>query len=98
MSQACRLVIPGKGAMIAVGLGEDDVIQYINKITSGVISVACVNSPVSTTVSGKSLSVFSPTTRKVLGPEVLGHTINALRSYGRCTDLDILITRRRISY
>ncbi|CZR61454.1 related to polyketide synthase [Phialocephala subalpina] len=52
MSQACRRVIPGKGAMIAVGLGEEDVMQYINKTTSGVIAVACVNSPISTTISG----------------------------------------------
>lgn len=52
MSQACKRVISGTGAMIAVGLGEEDVVQYIEKTRSGLISVACVNSPVSTTVSG----------------------------------------------
>jgi acyl transferase domain-containing protein/NADPH:quinone reductase-like Zn-dependent oxidoreductase/SAM-dependent methyltransferase len=41
-----------KGAMLAVGLGEDDVLPYIDETRTGLITVACVNSPVSTTISG----------------------------------------------
>lgn len=52
MSQACARVISSKGAMMAVGLGETDVEEYINKTRTGLISVACINSPVSTTISG----------------------------------------------
>lgn len=52
MSQASKRAISSKGAMMAVGLGEDDVGQYIAQTRSGLVSVACVNSPVSTTISG----------------------------------------------
>jgi acyl transferase domain-containing protein len=56
----CRGLVPGisrqkgspKGAMMAVGLSEDDVLVHINKLTKGIVSVACVNSPQNTTVSG----------------------------------------------
>ncbi|KAF2713472.1 ketoacyl-synt-domain-containing protein [Pleomassaria siparia CBS 279.74] len=41
-----------KGAMMAVGLAEDEVLKHINKLTKGTVSVACVNSPQNTTVSG----------------------------------------------
>ena len=41
-----------KGAMIAVGLGEDDVSKHIRSLTTGRVSVACANSPQNTTVSG----------------------------------------------
>lgn len=48
-----------KGAMIAVGLGEADVLGILPKITpaKGMLSVACVNSPNSTTVSGDHAAV-----------------------------------------
>ncbi|MCJ1309677.1 hypothetical protein MMC25_003337 [Agyrium rufum] len=52
MSQACARVISTKGAMMAVGLGEHDVKQYLDKTRTGLVSLACVNSPVSTTISG----------------------------------------------
>jgi acyl transferase domain-containing protein/NADPH:quinone reductase-like Zn-dependent oxidoreductase len=52
MSQAVQDVMTSKGSMIAVGLGEDEVVQYIEHTRTGLVSVACVNSPVSTTVSG----------------------------------------------
>ncbi|KAH8815991.1 Choline/Carnitine o-acyltransferase-domain-containing protein [Xylogone sp. PMI_703] len=52
MSQASKRVISSKGAMMAVGLGEVEIAQYIEQTRSGLVSVACVNSPVSTTISG----------------------------------------------
>ncbi|KAL2872619.1 type I polyketide synthase [Aspergillus lucknowensis] len=41
-----------KGSMIAVGLGEEEAEKYIARVTKGAITVACVNSPSSVTVSG----------------------------------------------
>ncbi|KAJ4300383.1 hypothetical protein N0V88_003057 [Collariella sp. IMI 366227] len=40
------------GAMLAVGLGEDKVLPYVKRVTSGRLTVACINSPESTTISG----------------------------------------------
>lgn len=40
------------GGMLAVGLGRGDTNHYIEKVKSGKVVVACVNSPSSTTVSG----------------------------------------------
>ncbi|KAL8792787.1 MAG: hypothetical protein Q9195_004600 [Heterodermia aff. obscurata] len=40
------------GAMLAVGLSEEEVRPLIVELTQGRVSVACVNSPSSTTVSG----------------------------------------------
>ncbi|KAI0912850.1 hypothetical protein F4823DRAFT_632847 [Ustulina deusta] len=42
----------GKGSMTAVALGSAHAEDYITRITPGRLSVACVNSPTSTTVSG----------------------------------------------
>lgn len=41
-----------EGAMLAVGLDEDDVSVHIQSLTQGTVSVACANSPQNTTVSG----------------------------------------------
>lgn len=41
-----------KGAMMAVGLSREKAEQYIKTITAGKITVACVNSPSSVTISG----------------------------------------------
>lgn len=43
-----------KGAMIAVGLSEGQVLKYTSRIQleTGTLSIACINSPSSTTVSG----------------------------------------------
>ncbi|KAF4983054.1 hypothetical protein FZEAL_1454 [Fusarium zealandicum] len=57
MSQACARVVSSKGAMMAVGLGEHDVQQYIDQTRKGLICVACVNSPVSTTISGDETAI-----------------------------------------
>lgn len=52
ISGLCRKLIPIQGAMLMVGLGENDVSRYIAGLRSGIISIACINSPISTTVSG----------------------------------------------
>nr|ALQ32981.1 putative polyketide synthase [Fusarium sp. NRRL 25184] len=48
-------VVPG--SMMAVTLGEAEAQRYIDRVTSGTISVACVNSPESSTISGDSAAV-----------------------------------------
>ncbi|KAM0309929.1 hypothetical protein ACHAPQ_012536, partial [Fusarium lateritium] len=40
------------GSMMAVTLGEAEAQRYIDMVTTGTISVACVNSPSSSTISG----------------------------------------------
>lgn len=47
-----------KGAMMAVGLGEKSVSQYISQVTSGKVVIACSNSPESSTVSGDELAIL----------------------------------------
>ena len=49
-----KKISSARGAMIAVGLGEDEVLEYTSRIQPeiGNLSIACVNSPHSTTVSG----------------------------------------------
>lgn len=41
-----------KGAMLATGLSADDVQPYIEGINSGNVTIACINSPKSVTLSG----------------------------------------------
>lgn len=41
-----------QGGMLAVGLSPDDCERYISSVKSGKLNIACVNSPVSVTVSG----------------------------------------------
>ncbi len=41
-----------RGAMMAVGMSEEDVQPHISALTKGEAKVACVNSPSSTTISG----------------------------------------------
>ncbi|KAK5055904.1 hypothetical protein LTR84_012454 [Exophiala bonariae] len=54
----CRQVVKTKGAMLAVGLGERQISQYLEQVHCGTASVACVNSPSSVTVSGDESAVF----------------------------------------
>ncbi|KAI0198468.1 reducing type I polyketide synthase [Astrocystis sublimbata] len=42
----------GSGAMMAVGLGESEVEDYIKQIKDGKVTIACFNSPASVTLSG----------------------------------------------
>lgn len=57
MAQACARAISTRGAMMAVGLGEHDVKKYVDRTRKGLVCVACVNSPVSTTVSGDGAAI-----------------------------------------
>ena len=41
-----------RGAMMAVGMSEEDVQPHISALTNGKAKVACINSPSSTTISG----------------------------------------------
>ncbi|KAL4978763.1 polyketide synthase [Aspergillus desertorum] len=41
-----------QGGMLAVGLGSEAVQPYLGRLTAGLVTVACVNSPASVTVSG----------------------------------------------
>ncbi|KAF2993289.1 putative PKS-like protein biosynthetic cluster, partial [Neopestalotiopsis sp. 37M] len=52
MAQSVKTKGLGRGAMLSVGLGEQEVASYINGLTRGKVTVACVNSPRSVTISG----------------------------------------------
>ncbi|OBT81690.1 Type I Iterative Polyketide synthase (PKS) [Pseudogymnoascus sp. 03VT05] len=52
LSEAAKRVSTAKGSMMAVGLGDAEVSKYIELTRRGLVSVACVNSPDSTTISG----------------------------------------------
>ena len=62
ISDLCQRKLSSKGAMLAVGLGEDDVLKYVAQTRKGLVSVACVNSPSSTTLSGDSAAINELTT------------------------------------
>lgn len=47
----------GKGGMLAVGVGEQDVAKYLQSLKRGIAVVACQNSPSSTTISGDDLAI-----------------------------------------
>ena len=57
ISNLCKQKLNKKGAMLAVALGEDEASKYIAQLQSGVVSVACVNSPASTTISGDEVAI-----------------------------------------
>ncbi|KAL8947400.1 MAG: hypothetical protein Q9222_006316 [Ikaeria aurantiellina] len=40
------------GAMLSVGLGEEEAVKYLSELTRGKALIACINSPRSVTVSG----------------------------------------------
>lgn len=48
----CKKLIRSKGAMLSVALGEEQVLPLISLTRKGLVSLACVNSPSSTTLSG----------------------------------------------
>ena len=52
ITNICKQINPIKGAMLAVGLGQENIIPLLSKMRQGIIDLACVNSPSSTTVSG----------------------------------------------
>ena len=46
-----------EGAMLAVGIGEREIQDYLHRTKAGRISVACINSPSSVTVSGDTAGI-----------------------------------------
>ncbi|RYP61834.1 hypothetical protein DL770_009703 [Monosporascus sp. CRB-9-2] len=52
LAEAAKKVASQSGAMMAVGIGEEEAKDYISKLNSSKAVVACVNSPSSTTISG----------------------------------------------
>ena len=57
ISNLCKQKLDKKGAMLAVALGEDEASKYIAQLHTGIVSVACVNSPASTTISGDEAAI-----------------------------------------
>lgn len=51
-SKLSALVVTSRGAMLAVGLGEAQILAHLDPMQSKRVSIACVNSPSSVTVSG----------------------------------------------
>ena len=58
VTNICKQINPIKGAMLAVGLGQEDIMPLLSKMRQGIINLACVNSPSSTTVSGDEPAVL----------------------------------------
>lgn len=57
MASGMVTFVDHKGAMAAVGLGEQALQPYLARISSGQLVAACLNSPTSTTVSGDASAV-----------------------------------------
>ncbi|KAJ0422727.1 hypothetical protein BJY00DRAFT_300027 [Aspergillus carlsbadensis] len=53
----CRETTLPKGAMLAVGLGEAEALEYVQRGQMGKCTVACINSPSSVTLSGDELAI-----------------------------------------
>ncbi|KAJ5368689.1 Highly reducing polyketide synthase sdnO [Penicillium cataractarum] len=51
-STAAKRANSTKGSMLAVGVGEIEILPYIQQVKNGLVTVACSNSPDSTTISG----------------------------------------------
>ncbi|KAJ5833041.1 Highly reducing polyketide synthase sdnO [Penicillium riverlandense] len=56
-STAAKKANSVKGSMLAVGIGEKEVLPYVQQTTKGLVTVACVNSPESTTISGDEAAI-----------------------------------------
>ena len=82
IARACKQAANLEGAMLAVGLGVDDVKAYIGRLHRGTVSVACDNSAKSTTISGDKLAIeelkenldAQSTFAKILNVEVAYHS------------------------
>ena len=49
--------VTSNGAMLSIGLGEEDATKFLTKLTRGKALIACINSPRSVTVSGDAEAV-----------------------------------------
>lgn len=52
LAERCNNILGVKGAMLALSCGEAFVASHLDKLTSGHVTIACVNSPSGTVVSG----------------------------------------------
>ena len=59
LAKRCKGILNIDGAMLSVGIGEEEVCSYISQLTAGRVVVACCNSPLSTTVSGDEDAILS---------------------------------------
>lgn len=58
LSDTIKTISPKlEGAMLAAGNGEDEMREYLSRVTAGKVSVACINSPSSVTVSGDAAGI-----------------------------------------
>ncbi|MCJ1245405.1 hypothetical protein MMC30_002609 [Trapelia coarctata] len=57
VSSLCKRMGLSKGAMLVVGLAEKKVLPLLAETRKGVVNVACVNSPFSTTLSGDQAAI-----------------------------------------
>lgn len=77
LSEASKKVASQRGAMLAVGLGEREVSEYISKLKTSKVVVACVNSPSSTTISGDAPAI-----------EELKQALDASATFARALKVD----------
>lgn len=76
-----RQKAPGlQGGMLAVGLSAEDCEKYISSVNSGRLNVACVNSPVSVTVSGD-LSAIHELQSKLKAAEIFNRKLKVDVAY-----------------
>ncbi|KAI9729803.1 MAG: hypothetical protein M1818_008380 [Claussenomyces sp. TS43310] len=57
VSDALKRHASSKGAMLAVGVGESEIEPFLSQTKTGLVSIACQNSPESTTISGDAEAV-----------------------------------------
>lgn len=69
-----------QGAMLAVGLSPDECENYISDVKSGKLIIACVNSPVSVTVSGD-LSAIHELQSKLNASEIFNRKLKVDIAY-----------------
>lgn len=58
VASICKTSSSSRGAMLAVGLGEREVLPFLTTTSNGLVEVACVNSPSSTTLSGDEAAIL----------------------------------------
>lgn len=74
MASAVKAKGLGRGAMLSVGLGEQEVTErFLNGLTKGKAVIACVNSPRSVTVSGDAKAVDEVAERIAAADEGIFH-------------------------
>ncbi|GFF43418.1 lovastatin nonaketide synthase [Aspergillus udagawae] len=68
------------GGMMAVGLGQDAIQPYLDKVTDGEVVVACINSPSNVTLSGDSAAI-TQVQEMLEGSKVFARRLNVKTAY-----------------